>query len=155
MTRLAWLRGTRNLVLSDVSPLEDHKVDTTAPMVQAALLDGRTVTLSLSELLNTAVPPTSAFTVRVAGGPGSNPASVSVSGNEVALTLASPPTGNPAVTVSYAKPSSNPIKDLSGRELESFTDYEAISPPTITVVLWTGLDPLEFPCWSTRASPSH
>ena len=38
------------------------------------------------------------------------------------LTLASAVTAGQTVTVSYTKPTMNPIKDLSGKEADAFTD---------------------------------
>ena len=102
--------------------LPAHKSDTQKPALDEAEVDESTLSMFFTEDLNTTAPANSAFTVKVDGGTGANPTAVSISGSTVTLTLASPVTQGQTATVSYAKPSANPIKDLTGKEADSFTD---------------------------------
>ena len=102
--------------------LPGQKVDTTKPSLEEAEVDEATLSLFFSEELNTTAPANTDFTVSVDGGTGANPTAVSISGSVVTLTLAAAVTQDQTATVSYAKPSTNPIKDLSGKEADSFTD---------------------------------
>ena len=92
------------------------------PALEEAEVDEATLSLFFSEELNTTAPANTDFTVSVDGGTGANPTAVSISGSVVTLTLAAAVTQDQTATVSYAKPSTNPIKDLSGKEADSFTD---------------------------------
>ena len=103
-----------------------HKVDGVRPGVSSAAVAGATLTILFNEALSTgAAPGPGAFTV---GGTDSN---VQVTGvafrsgdaTRVDLTL------NPAVvradtgiTLSYAKPSSNPLEDAAGNEVATFAN---------------------------------
>ena len=100
----------------------DQKVDTAKPALEAAEVDDVTLTLTYSEDLDTTAPGNTAFTVKVNGGTGTNPTAVSIADDVVTLTLASGVVPAQTVTVSYAKPGSNPIKDLTGKEADGFTD---------------------------------
>ena len=102
--------------------LADQKVDTTKPSLEEAEVDDATLSLFFSEDLNTTAPANTAFTVKVDGGTGANPTAVSISGSVVTLTLANAVTQEQTATVSYDRPASNKIKDLSGKEAEEFTD---------------------------------
>ncbi len=111
--------------------LPSQKVDTTKPSLALALGVGATLTMTFTEALNTAAPATSAFTVRVGGGTGTNPTAVTVSGRVVTLTMVAEFPVGQTVTVSYAKPSTNPIKDLTGRRpTPSATGTSSPRPPS-------------------------
>ena len=73
-----------------------------------------------------------AFTVKVNGGAGFSPLYASVSGPTVTLLLEDSYTRLDRLTVSYAKPGADPLKDLSGKDVASFTDQSA--PPETVVV---------------------
>ena len=60
---------------------------------------------------------------------------MSISGSVVTLTLASAVTAGQTVTVSYTKPSTNPIKDLSGKAADSFTEENAPTAPPVDVTV--------------------
>ena len=97
-------------------------------------MDGITLTITFSEdLIETAAPANTAFTVKLDGATtGTNPMAVSISGSVVTLTLASAVTPGQTVTVSYAKPTTNPLKDLSSREADSFDDRTVlVDPPPV------------------------
>ena len=115
--------------------LPGHKVDTTKPSLESASAMDTALTLTFSEELNTTAPANTAFTVKVDGGTGVNPTAVSISGSVVTLTLASAVTAGQTVTVSYTKPSTNPIKDLSGKEADSFTGENAPTAPPVDVTV--------------------
>ena len=102
--------------------LPGHKVDTMKPSLEEAEVDGVTLSLFFSEDLNTTAPANTAFTVKVDGGTGAIPTAVSISGSVVTLTLATAVTQEQTATVSYTKPATNKIRDLSGKEADSFTD---------------------------------
>ena len=111
-----------NLNHAAQAALPGHKVDTTKPSLEEAEVDGVTLSMFFSEELNTTAPANTAFTVKVDAGTGANPTAVSISGSVVTLTLATAVTQDQTVTVSYTSPASNKIKDLSGKEADSFTD---------------------------------
>ena len=102
--------------------LPGQKVDTTKPSLEEAEVDDDTLSLFFSEDLNTTAPANTAFTVKVDGGSGANPTAVSISGSVVTLTLANAVTQGQTATLSYDKPASNKIRDLSGKEADEFTD---------------------------------
>ena len=105
--------------------LPDHRVDTITPSLRLAEVYESTLSLFYSEELNSTAPAGAAFTVQVGGGAGANPAAVSIEGSVVKLTLATPVPRDQAVTVSYAIPNSDPIRDLSGKEAAGFTGQVA------------------------------
>ena len=80
------------------------------------------VVITLSESLDeSSVPATTAFTV---SGVTDDPSvdNVAVSGTDVTLTLSGNVVYGDTVTVSYTKPGSNPLQDLVGDDVASFTD---------------------------------
>ena len=85
-------------------------------------MDGVTLSLFFSEELNTTAPANTAFTVKVDGGTGANPTAVSISGSVVTLTVATAVTQGQTATLTYAKPTANSIKDLSGKAADACTD---------------------------------
>lgn len=96
-------------------------LDTTAPTVSSAAVNGASLTITFNESLNSSyVPTTSAFTVKV-GSDTRSISSVSVSGTTVTLTLASAVTGSQTVTVDYTAPSSYYLRDQAGNSVASFT----------------------------------
>ncbi len=114
--------------------LPAQKVDTMKPSLAGAAAEGTTLTLTFSEDLNTTAPANTVFTVKVDGAAtGTSPTAVSISGSEVTLTLASAVTPGQVVTVTYTKPTMNPIKDLSGKEADAFTDENVTTAPPVEV----------------------
>ena len=103
--------------------------DTTAPVLQSAVVGDATLTLNYDETLSEfSVPAASDFTVKVDGSEVSlaDTGAVEIEGNgtTVALTLASGVTTGQTVTVSYTK-GTNPIEDLAGNDAADFTDRTA------------------------------
>ena len=89
---------------------------TLAPAFEEASVNADSVVLSYGESLDEAsVPPAQAFTVTVGGEPRALAAddAVAVSGQTVTLTLASAVAHGEAVTVSYAVPSSDRLRDTA------------------------------------------
>ena len=114
--------------------LPAQKVDTMKPSLAGAAAQGTTLTLTFSEDLNTTAPANTVFAVKVDGAAtGTNPNAVSISGSEVSLTMASAMTPGQVVTVTYTKPTANPIKDLSGKEADAFTDKNVTTAPPVAV----------------------
>ena len=109
----------------------DHKVDgsaspdTEAPFPVGAYLIGNFLHVVFNEALDPdSIPAASAFTVTV-NGTAANPAGVkrdSFVEERLQLTLASSPQTSDTVTVRYAKPSANPLRDGAGHEVDSFGD---------------------------------
>ena len=122
-----------DLVNAAQGALSAHKVDTTKPSLVSASAVGTMLTLTFSEDLNTTVPAVTAFTVTVDGGSGANPTDVSISGSDVVLTLGTTVTAGQTVTVSYAEPGTNNIKDLSGKEADAFMNENVTTAPPVEV----------------------
>ena len=96
--------------------------DTVAPTFVSAGTSGTDkVVLTYSEALNTTAPAKSAFTVKV-GGTSRGVDTVAISGSAVTLTLASAFRPGDALTVSYTKPGTNPIKDAADNEADSLPE---------------------------------
>ena len=105
------------------------------PGLLSAIADGTSLVLTYDQDLDTAsTPAASAYVVKVDGGTGASPSSVSVAGRTVTLTLASAVTAANTVTLSYTAPASNPVQDGSGIAALSFTD-QAVSVQTTNLVL--------------------
>ena len=122
-----------DLVNAAQGALSAHKVDTTKPSLVMASATGTMLTLTFSEDLNTTAPASTAFTVTVDGGSGVNPTAVSISGSDVTLTVGTAVTTGQTVTVSYAKPGTNNIKDLSGKEADAFMNENVTTAPPVEV----------------------
>ena len=99
--------------------------DWTAPTLSTATppaVDGRFLVLTFDEALDAdSVPAASAFTVAVDSA-SRTVSSVAPSGRTATLRLAEATVAGETVTVSYAKPASNPFKDPSGNEVADFDD---------------------------------
>ena len=122
-----------DLVNAAQGALSAHKVDTTKPSLVSASAMGTMLTLTFSEDLNTTAPAATAFTVTVDGGSGVNSTAVSISGSDVTLTVGTAVTTGQTVTVSYAKPGTNNIKDLSGKEADAFMNENVTTAPPVEV----------------------
>ncbi|MXY16825.1 MAG: hypothetical protein F4057_08085 [Acidobacteria bacterium] len=114
-----------------------------APIVTGATVNGNQLVLTFAEDLDTnSKPAASAFTVYVDGGAGANPSSVdTISGDDVTLTLATAVTSGQTVTLDYAVPGTNPLRDESELDAPGFTgqtvtnntgNTAASGAPTIT-----------------------
>ena len=106
----------------------------------AASVSGSTLTITFDQAIKASVvPATTTFTATVSGTSVSVNA-VAISGSEVTLTLASGATAAQTVRVSYAKPSTGGLEDLSGLETVSFGPLSAanVTPPTLQSVTVDG-----------------
>ena len=94
-----------------------------APVVTAAEVNGHQLVLTFAEDLDAnSKPAASAFTVYVNGGAGANPSSVdTISGKTVTMTLATAVTSGQTVTLDYAVPETNPLRDESELNAPAFT----------------------------------
>ena len=94
-----------------------------APVVTAAEVNGHQLVLTFAEDLDAnSKPAASAFTVYVNGGAGTNPSSVdTISGKTVTMTLATAVTSGQTVTLDYAVPETNPLRDESELNAPAFT----------------------------------
>ena len=107
-------------------------VDNTAPTPGNAFVSALTglaggwrILIDFGEALDgDSRPSASAFSVSVASTARTPTTSISVSGRTVGFSfLSNPPTAGQAVTVSYTKPASNPLRDTAGNEVASFTSH--------------------------------
>ena len=111
-------------------------VDLAAPTFGAATVDGASLAMNGSELLDTgSVPAASAFAVRVDGSPValSNTTPVAVDATTVTLTLASAVTAAQTVTVQYTVPTgaqANPLRDVARNPLASDPSERTVSNVT-------------------------
>ena len=95
-------------------------VDAIAPTLRDVAVVGSALTLTYDEALDEqSHPPASAFAVNV-GGAARSVSTVSVTGSEVVLTLASAVGADDAVTVSYAVPAAHPVRDAAGNAAAGF-----------------------------------
>lgn len=85
--------------------------------------------LTFSLALKNVIPAISSFIVQV-NSITRNVNSIAISGNQVLLTLSSPVFSNDVVTVTYLKPSVNPVQSASGVQAGSFTDQLVINEST-------------------------
>ena len=131
---------------NDADALSSHSVtnvtgDMTVPTVSSATVDGTELVVTFSEALDTtSVPPTTEFTVSVAG-TDKTPSDVEVSGSAVTLTLATADavTAGQTVTVSYTAVGIR-IQDLAGNLAAAFnsqsvtnnTSGSDMTPPTVS-----------------------
>ena len=108
---------------NDASSFSQQVRDATAPALTGdPTVDGSKLVVSYDEALDGGSTPAAvAYTVNVDGAAVSL-SGVSVSGTEVTLTFASAVTENQAVTLSYAVPASNPVRDLAGNDATAITN---------------------------------
>ena len=76
-------------------------------------------------LTSSPLPPPNAFSISINGAGGVQPSSVVVSSEVVLLTLPTPVESGDRVSVSYAVPDSNPIRDNQGKPAPGFTARSA------------------------------
>ena len=145
--RLLGLDG--NLPVADFSNLSARDVTFYGPVLDGAIFNGRALSLSYSKRLDVeSVPAPEAFSVSV-NGVAQTPTHVtllrSLGPETVTLTLPSLAASTDTVTVSYAVPASNPIRDTGRRPAAALTDravtyFETAKPdkPKITVVAGDG-----------------
>ncbi|MGE5371616.1 MAG: Ig-like domain-containing protein [Solirubrobacterales bacterium] len=100
-----------------------------------AVLNGKTLRLTFSKTLDyQSVPDAAAFAVTV-NGANAQIQTIVVSGKNVSVNLASARVGTDTVTVSYAIPTQNPLKNTQAVPVNGFTAYTVtnLTPKTINV----------------------
>jgi RHS repeat-associated protein/uncharacterized repeat protein (TIGR02059 family) len=112
------------------------EIDTSTPTLSTATANGSTISLLYSdnENLNPTPPAASAYTIAVNNGPVLTPSGVSISGDTVTLTLASPVSDGDLLRLHYAVPATNKVQDLAGNAAASF-DLPPYTNVTNTVAL--------------------
>ena len=108
---------------SHVDEGETFAVDTRAPVLMSAAVDGDTLTLSYGEALGNPTPEPGDFTMNVESA-GRSVSRVAVSGRAVTLTLASAVAHGETVRVSYS-PGTNPIQDAVGNQALGLSNASA------------------------------
>ncbi|OUS75162.1 hypothetical protein B1748_18680 [Paenibacillus sp. MY03] len=107
--------------------------DTTPPTITRSEVGGSIIRLIYNEPLNAELKPSPAsYYVTVAGAP-RNVTAVKVEGNIVALTLASSVGSNQKVVLSYTKPATGLVQDMSGNQAATITNLEVSNGSTGTV----------------------
>lgn len=104
----------------------DNQTDT-APAPISAAVAGTQLTITFDQALDSAsVPSATAVAVSVAGNARSV-SSIQISGSTATLTLASTVRRGEAVTVSYTKPASSPLRDSSMLDTASFSSLSVVN----------------------------
>ena len=107
-------------------------VDTKAPVLGSARVNGGALTIDFHEALDAdSVPDGGRFEVKVNGATArlAEHSPVTLNGNRVTLQLHDAPAAGSTVTVSYSRPQYDGLKDEPGNEVGSFSDRE-VSPGT-------------------------
>ena len=107
-------------------------VDEAAPTLVSAAVNGTSLVLTYSESLATPGPAASAFSVSGATTAAQTPSSAVVSGATVTLTLPTTAAYGQTITVSYAVPGTNPIRDAAGNNAAALT-AQAVTNNTASV----------------------
>ena len=106
----------------------EHRVDADPPGVKSVTMQETTLRLLYDEALDPASrPAASAYTLA----PGGNPTMVAISGSTVTLTFASAPAEGATVTLAYAAPALNPVKDAAGNPAPAFTGLTVVRGPVV------------------------
>ena len=106
----------------------EHRVDADPPGVKSVTMQETTLRLLYDEALDPASRPVpSAYTLA----PGGNPSMVAIVGSTVTLTFASAPAEGATVTLAYAAPALNPVKDAAGNPAPAFTGLTVVRGPVV------------------------
>ena len=131
-------QGVVNQLADDDPPA----ISTTTPPTLVAA--GKTLTITYDETLDGgSTPDKTAFQVMATPAGGSptsfTPTAVSISGAQVSLTFDKPFAHNDALTVTYTKPSANPIQDPADNDAPEFTTLDVTNTSTIPRVSITAV----------------
>ena len=113
------------------------------PSLEHATVNGDRLTLTFDETLDEdSVPAANAFTVKVNGSAVSLDSDdpVAIAGNTVTLTLAAAVSASDTLTVRYAKPSANPLRNAFGA-VRNFADVPAGTVPKATTPVISSTPP--------------
>ena len=118
------MAGTAVATFTDQSVTNNTVQDLTPPALSTSAVYGKTLTLAFNEDLDPGfVPAPSVFRVTVNGVRRHvDPGGVAIYGANVILTLASPVVSDQTVTVSYNRPTNNPLQDSAGNQVRDFTE---------------------------------
>ena len=123
-----------NAIAADVA----NRVDTVAPTVSAAAINGFALTLAYSEALDaSSVPASTDYTLTLESGtaPTVNPDGVAIAGTTVTLTLNAAVVLSDVVTLIYTV-GANPVQDEAGNDAAGFIDLtvrNTTPPPTVSL----------------------
>ena len=97
--------------------LTGEVIDTIAPALRTATVDGTSLVLTYDEPLDEDVAPAvSAYAVTVGSNTAAPPSAVAVAGSAVTLTLATGAAAGDTVTLGYTRPPADPLQDLAGND---------------------------------------
>ena len=126
---------THDAVLQDIA----HAVDTAAPTLAGATVNGSSMVLTYSEDLDTtSTPANTDYTIAVSGGTAPTVTGTTISGAMATLALSTAVTQGVTVTVSYT-PGTTPLQDIAGNAADRLTtrsvtnDTPAPLNPTATL----------------------
>ncbi|MFN8187972.1 MAG: SwmB domain-containing protein [Gaiellales bacterium] len=108
----------------------DTVVDTVSPALQAARVDATTLTLAYDELLSTAPPDPSAFSVSGSVQGGQVVTGVAIAGPVVSLTLTPGVAAGEIVVLDYVPPASSPLEDPAGNDAAALAG-QAVANDTV------------------------
>ena len=98
-----------------------HRVDTAAPTLTAATVNGNSMVLTYDENLGSSTPANDAYTITVSSsGTAPTVTGTTISGASATLALSAAVTRGVTVTLSYA-PGSTPLQDIAGNDAAALT----------------------------------
>lgn len=126
------------ILMPDPNPTQPAMPSFSGAVVENSSPSSMTLTFSIA--LAAIVPAATSFTVKV-NGINVNVTSVAVSGSNVNLTLASAAKNGDIITISYIKPSANPLQTTAGGQAVSFTSMSVSNncaalpnkPPVVSI----------------------
>ena len=118
-----------------------HRVDTVAPTISTATINGAALTLTYSETLDAnSLPAPAAWTLTLGSGtaPTVNPGGVTINRTTVTLTLSAAVVSSDVVTLTYTA-GANPLRDLAGNSATDLTTQAVNNntPPPVAVLAGT------------------
>ena len=110
-----------------------------APVVTGATVNGAAMVLTFDKALDTNSGTAAGRFTILAGGASRAATGISISGNQVRLTVPAV-TADQTVTVSYTKPTNNPLKGTNGIEVDTFSSQAVTNntPPALTSAVING-----------------
>ena len=114
-------------------PAPARAQETIAPTLLVARVSGNSLVLVYNEALDRgSVPAASAYSVVVDSAPGVPPSSVAVDGARITLTLSTAAASGDTVTVTYTKPSTNPLQDAAENDVAQLTNQTVANNTSAT-----------------------
>ncbi len=132
--KLRFTDGDKDLVSSGGPKFDGQTIlqDATVPVLSSVRASGPELTLIYGEELGSAVPPSSAFSVKVNNQtlPATDLSVTKVDGKTVFLALASAPASGSSISVSYTPPAASGLQDVGGNAALGFADVAVTSGRT-------------------------